>query len=122
MTVGAFVSDAIAQDTCATMIKSMDAIGMSEAEASFVWRMIAAVLCIGNLQFSEAKDGQVSVSQDVVAVLAHLLEVRMGEDGNLKKKNPNNQMDTSTHPPPPHFFFVFLPNFYLLLLLFLHPD
>lgn len=60
------------QDT----LNAMKVIGLSQAEQDEIFRMLAAVLWAGNIQFAEDKDGNAAVTdQSVVDFLAYLLEV-----------------------------------------------
>lgn len=60
------------QDT----LNAMKTIGLSQAEQDEIFRMLAAVLWTGNIQFVEDKDGYAAVQdQSVVDFLAYLLEV-----------------------------------------------
>jgi myosin-1 len=60
------------QDT----LNAMKIIGLSQAEQDEIFRMLAAVLWTGNIQFVEDKDGYAAVAdQSVVDFLAYLLEV-----------------------------------------------
>ena len=60
------------QDT----LNAMRIIGLSQAEQDEIFRMLAAVLWTGNIQFREDKDGYAAVADDsVVNFLAYLLEV-----------------------------------------------
>lgn len=57
-------------------ISAMQIIGLSQTEQDEIFRMLAAVLWTGNIQFVEDKDGYAAVSdQSVVDFLAYLLEV-----------------------------------------------
>jgi myosin-1 len=57
-------------------LDAMKIIGLSEAEQDEIFRMLAAVLWTGNIQFVEDKDGYAAVSdQSVVDFLAYLLQV-----------------------------------------------
>jgi myosin-1 len=58
-------------------INAMKIIGLSQAEQDEIFRMLAAVLWTGNIQFKEDKDGYAAVKdQSVVDFLAYLLEVQ----------------------------------------------
>jgi myosin-1 len=60
------------QDT----LNAMKTIGLTQAEQDEIFRMLAAVLWIGNIQFVEDKDGYAAVTdQSVVDFVAYLLEV-----------------------------------------------
>ncbi|PHH80763.1 hypothetical protein CDD80_7300 [Ophiocordyceps camponoti-rufipedis] len=60
------------QDT----LKSMNTIGLSQSEQDEIFRMLAAVLWIGNIQFQEDDNGYAAVAdQSVVEFVAYLLEV-----------------------------------------------
>ena len=60
------------QDT----LKAMKIIGLTQAEQDEIFRMLAAVLWAGNIQFVEDKEGYAAVTdQSVVNFLAYLLEV-----------------------------------------------
>lgn len=60
------------QDT----LNAMKVIGLSQAEQDQIFRMLAAILWIGNIQFREGDDGYAAVADDsVVAFAAYLLEV-----------------------------------------------
>ncbi|KAG9233170.1 P-loop containing nucleoside triphosphate hydrolase protein [Amylocarpus encephaloides] len=60
------------QDT----LNAMKVIGLTQAEQDEIFRMLAAVLWTGNIQFGEDKDGYAAVTdQSVVDFLAYLLEV-----------------------------------------------
>ena len=60
------------QDT----LNAMKIIGLSKAEQDEIFRMLAAVLWTGNIQFREDKDGYATVvDESVVNFLAYLLEV-----------------------------------------------
>jgi myosin-1 len=57
-------------------LDAMKIIGLSQSEQDEIFRMLAAVLWTGNIQFVEDKDGYAAVSdQSVVDFLAYLLEV-----------------------------------------------
>jgi myosin-1 len=57
-------------------LNAMKVIGLSQSEQDEIFRMLAAVLWTGNIQFAEDKDGYAEVSdQSVVDFLAYLLEV-----------------------------------------------
>ena len=57
-------------------LNAMKVIGLSQAEQDEIFRMLAAILWTGNIQFVEDKDGYAAVSdQSVVDFLAYLLEV-----------------------------------------------
>ncbi|RDL33189.1 Myosin-1 [Venustampulla echinocandica] len=57
-------------------LNAMRVIGLSQAEQDEIFRMLAAILWTGNIQFVEDKDGYAAVSdQSVVDFLAYLLEV-----------------------------------------------
>ncbi|KAJ5424567.1 Myosin tail 2 [Penicillium cf. griseofulvum] len=57
-------------------LDAMRVIGMSDAEQDNVFRMLAAILWIGNVQFSEDDSGNAIISdQSVVDFVAYLLEV-----------------------------------------------
>ena len=60
------------QDT----LNAMRIIGLSQAEQDEIFRMLAAILWTGNIQFREDKDGYAAVADEsVVNFLAYLLEV-----------------------------------------------
>jgi myosin-1 len=60
------------QDT----LNAMKIIGLSQSEQDEIFRMLAAVLWTGNIQFVEDKDGYAAVAdQSVVDFIAYLLEV-----------------------------------------------
>ncbi|KAG6014011.1 class II myosin [Claviceps lovelessii] len=60
------------QDT----LNAMEVIGLSEAEQDEIFRMLAATLWIGNIQFQEDDGGYaVVLDQSVVAFVAYLMEV-----------------------------------------------
>jgi myosin-1 len=60
----------------AETLNAMKIIGLSQAEQDEIFRMLAAVLWTGNIQFVEDKDGYAAVSDtSVVDFLAYLLEV-----------------------------------------------
>ncbi|EHL02183.1 putative Myosin-1 [Glarea lozoyensis 74030] len=60
------------QDT----LNAMKTIGLTQPEQDEIFRMLAAVLWIGNIQFQEDKDGYAQVTdQSVVDFVAYLLEV-----------------------------------------------
>ncbi|PFH55566.1 hypothetical protein XA68_18031 [Ophiocordyceps unilateralis] len=60
------------QDT----VKSMKTIGLSQSEQDEIFRMLAVVLWIGNIQFQEDDGGYATVAdQSVVDFVAYLLEV-----------------------------------------------
>ncbi|RDA87121.1 hypothetical protein CP532_0148 [Ophiocordyceps camponoti-leonardi (nom. inval.)] len=60
------------QDT----LKSMNTIGLSQSEQDEIFRMLAAILWIGNIQFQEDDGGYAAVAdQSVVDFVAYLLEV-----------------------------------------------
>lgn len=60
----------------AETLEAMRIIGLSQAEQDEIFRMLAAVLWTGNIQFREDKDGNAEVIDDsVVNFLAYLLEV-----------------------------------------------
>ncbi|KAI2641055.1 P-loop containing nucleoside triphosphate hydrolase protein [Xylaria nigripes] len=57
-------------------LNAMKIIGLSQAEQDEVFRMLAAILWAGNIQFVEGDDGYAAVrDQSVVDFLAYLLEV-----------------------------------------------
>lgn len=57
-------------------LNAMRVIGLSQAEQDEIFRMLAAILWTGNIQFVEDKDGYAAVAdQSVVDFLAYLLEV-----------------------------------------------
>lgn len=57
-------------------LNAMKVIGMSQAEIDDVFRMLAAILWIGNISFREDKDGNAEiVDASVVDFVAYLLEV-----------------------------------------------
>jgi myosin-1 len=57
-------------------LDAMKIIGMSDAEQDNVFRMLSAILWIGNVQFSEDDSGNAAISdQSVVDFVAYLLEV-----------------------------------------------
>ncbi|KAJ5455586.1 Myosin-1 [Penicillium daleae] len=57
-------------------VDAMRMIGMSEAEQDNVFRMLAAILWIGNIQFTEDDSSNASITdQSVVDFVAYLLEV-----------------------------------------------
>ncbi|KAJ6159640.1 hypothetical protein N7497_004177 [Penicillium chrysogenum] len=57
-------------------LDAMRVIGMSDAEQDNVFRMLAAILWIGNVQFTEDDSGNATISdQSVVDFVAYLLEV-----------------------------------------------
>ncbi|KAI3339970.1 P-loop containing nucleoside triphosphate hydrolase protein [Ustulina deusta] len=57
-------------------LQAMNIIGLSQAEQDEVFRMLAAILWAGNIQFIEGDDGYAAVrDQSVVDFLAYLLEV-----------------------------------------------
>ncbi|KAI1436841.1 P-loop containing nucleoside triphosphate hydrolase protein [Xylaria sp. CBS 124048] len=57
-------------------LEAMKIIGLSQAEQDEVFRMLAAILWAGNIQFAEGDDGYAAVrDQSVVDFLAYLLEV-----------------------------------------------
>ncbi|KAI1119099.1 P-loop containing nucleoside triphosphate hydrolase protein [Nemania sp. NC0429] len=57
-------------------LQAMKIIGLSQAEQDDVFRMLAAILWAGNIQFVEGDDGYATVrDQSVVDFLAYLLEV-----------------------------------------------
>ncbi|KAJ5218083.1 Myosin-1 [Penicillium cinerascens] len=77
------------QDTLA----AMKMIGMSEAEQDNVFRMLAAILWIGNVQFSEDDSGNASIAdQSVVDFVAYLMEV---DSAQVNKALTNRMMETS---------------------------
>lgn len=60
------------QDT----LNAMSVIGMTEAEQDDVFRMLAAILWIGNIQFIEDDQGNSAIADEsVIAYVAYLLEV-----------------------------------------------
>ncbi|QPG95817.1 class II myosin [Epichloe festucae Fl1] len=60
------------QDT----LNAMKVIGLSQAEQDEIFRMLAATLWIGNIQFQEDNDGYAAVvDESVVAFVAYLMEV-----------------------------------------------
>ncbi|CAG8974101.1 hypothetical protein HYALB_00011623 [Hymenoscyphus albidus] len=60
------------QDT----LNAMKVIGLTQGEQDEIFRMLAAILWTGNIQFAEDKDGNAAVTdQSVVDFLAYLLEV-----------------------------------------------
>lgn len=60
------------QDT----LNAMSVIGMTEAEQDDVFRMLAAILWIGNIQFVEDDQGNSAIADEsVIAYVAYLLEV-----------------------------------------------
>ncbi|KXS98563.1 hypothetical protein AC578_4329 [Pseudocercospora eumusae] len=57
-------------------INAMTIIGMTKAEQDNLFRMLAAILWIGNISFREDKDGNAEVAdQSVIDFVAYLLEV-----------------------------------------------
>ncbi|KAL3478944.1 P-loop containing nucleoside triphosphate hydrolase protein [Aspergillus californicus] len=61
-------------------LNAMSVIGMSESEQDDVFRMLAAILWIGNVQFGEDDSGNAAISdQSVVDFVAYLLEVDAGQ-------------------------------------------
>jgi myosin-1 len=57
-------------------LNAMKVIGLSQAEQDEIFRMLAAILWTGNIQFVEDKDGYAAIAdQSVVDFLAYLLEV-----------------------------------------------
>ncbi|KAI9680100.1 MAG: class II myosin [Caeruleum heppii] len=57
-------------------MNAMKVIGLSQAEQDDIFRMLAAVLWIGNVEFGEDKDGNAAISgTDTTAFIAYLLEV-----------------------------------------------
>ncbi|KAI9698497.1 MAG: class II myosin [Candelina mexicana] len=57
-------------------LSAMKVIGLSQAEQDDIFRMLAAILWLGNIQFIEDKDGNAAITdQSVVEFLAYLLEV-----------------------------------------------
>ena len=57
-------------------LNAMGVIGMSEAEQDDVFRMLAAILWIGNVQFVEDDQGNAAIAdQSVIDYVAYLLEV-----------------------------------------------
>lgn len=60
------------QDT----LNAMNVIGMAESEQDDVFRMLAAILWIGNIQFVEDDQGNAAIADEsVIAYVAYLLEV-----------------------------------------------
>jgi myosin-1 len=60
-------------------LNAMKIIGLSQAEQDEIFRMLAAILWTGNIQFREDKDGNAEVADEsVVNFLAYLLEVDPG--------------------------------------------
>lgn len=63
------------QDFAGT-IQAMNVIGLAQAEQDSIFRMIAAILWLGNTQFSEDKDGNAQVADSSVTdYVGYLLEV-----------------------------------------------
>lgn len=61
-------------------VDAMSIIGLSKPEQDQIFRMLAAILWVGNLQFVEDKEGYAAVSdQSVVDFVAYLLEVDPSE-------------------------------------------
>lgn len=57
-------------------VNAMNVIGMAEAEQDDVFRMLAAILWIGNIQFVEDDQGNSAIADEsVIAYVAYLLEV-----------------------------------------------
>ncbi|RLM00681.1 hypothetical protein CFD26_102581 [Aspergillus turcosus] len=57
-------------------VNAMSVIGMTESEQDNVFRMLAAILWIGNVQFAEDDSGNAAITdQSVVDYVAYLLEV-----------------------------------------------
>ncbi|KAF7128685.1 hypothetical protein CNMCM5793_003536 [Aspergillus hiratsukae] len=57
-------------------VNAMSVIGMTESEQDNVFRMLAAILWIGNVQFAEDDSGNAAITdQSVVDYIAYLLEV-----------------------------------------------
>lgn len=57
-------------------LNAMKVIGLSQAEQDEIFRILAAILWVGNIHFVEDKDGYAAVSdQSVVDFVAYLLEV-----------------------------------------------
>jgi myosin I len=60
----------------ADTVNAMKVIGMSQAEQDNLFRMLSAILWIGNITFGEDKDGNAEIQdQSVVDFVAYLLEV-----------------------------------------------
>ena len=56
--------------------KAMEIIGLSDYEQSEIFRMLAAILWLGNVQYSEKDDGNADVADtSVTEFVAYLLEV-----------------------------------------------
>ncbi|KAH8679896.1 myosin-1 [Tricladium varicosporioides] len=72
LTVDGIDDEAEFKDT----LNAMKVIGLAQSEQDEIFRMLAAVLWTGNIQFAEDKDGYATVTdQSVVDFLAYLLEV-----------------------------------------------
>ncbi|KAH6669337.1 P-loop containing nucleoside triphosphate hydrolase protein [Halenospora varia] len=72
LTVDGIDDEAEFKDT----LNAMKVIGLAQSEQDEIFRMLAAVLWTGNIQFTEDKDGYATVTdQSVVDFLAYLLEV-----------------------------------------------
>ncbi|KAJ5818819.1 Myosin-1 [Penicillium riverlandense] len=74
-------------------LDAMRIIGMSEAEQDNVFRMLAAILWIGNIQFTEDDSSNASITdQSTVDFVAYLMEVDSAE---VNKALTNRLMETS---------------------------
>jgi myosin I len=60
----------------AQTLKAMATIGLSQQEVDDIFKILAAVLWIGNVQFAENNEGNAAISDDSVATyIAYLLDV-----------------------------------------------
>ena len=66
------------------MVRAMDTLGFQQEEKSAVWRLVAAVLVLGNVKFevdvkANAEDGAKIANMDVLSEAAKLIEVNPDE-------------------------------------------
>jgi myosin-1 len=59
----------------AETIKAMNVIGLSAAEQNDIFRILAAILWLGNVEFVDADDGAAVADPAVIDFAAHLLQV-----------------------------------------------
>ncbi|TAQ86558.1 hypothetical protein B7494_g5118 [Chlorociboria aeruginascens] len=85
-------------------LKAMKIIGLSRPEQDEIFRMLAAILWAGNIQFKEDKDGYAIVTdQTVVDFLAYLLEVQPAQvvkaiTINVLEPRPGEKIEATQNP------------------------
>ncbi|KAH9932028.1 P-loop containing nucleoside triphosphate hydrolase protein [Epithele typhae] len=73
-------------------IKAMQVIGLSDYEQTEIFRMLAVILWLGNVQYSEKDDGNAGISDTSVSeFVAYLLEV---DSASVEKALTNRTMET----------------------------